>query len=80
MGPLTYLAVFVMIWWITLFMILPLAKRKSHHEEGIKLTDGSDPGSPVKLDLMKSIKLNTIVALVVWVMFIIVYNMHWVEF
>ena len=36
MGPVTSLSVFLVIWWVVLFMVLPWGVQ-SHHEAGIDL-------------------------------------------
>lgn len=63
---LTALAIYLMIWWITLFAVLPIGGNPSHHEAGVEVIKGNDPGAPVNLNLWKKVKLNTIVATVVW--------------
>lgn len=40
------IAVFLTIWWVVLFAVLPFGVR-SQHEEGSYL-QGTDPGAPVK--------------------------------
>lgn len=71
MGPLTMFAVFVMIWWVTLFVVLPLGN-VSHHEAGVKTTDGGDPGAPLITNLKKKMILNTAIAFGVWAISMIV--------
>ncbi len=68
---ITWLAIYVMIWWVTFFAVLPLAKNVSHHEAGIETIKGNDPGAPVSLNLGKTVKLNSLVALGVWVVVLI---------
>lgn len=63
----TWIAFYIMIWWITLFVVLPIGGNPSHHEAGVEVIKGNDPGAPVNLNLMKKVKLNSIVAAVVWV-------------
>ena len=41
----TALAVYFVIWWITLFLTLPFGVR-SQHEDG-EGADGTDPGAPI---------------------------------
>jgi predicted secreted protein len=67
MNPVTLLAIYVMIWFVTLFMVLPFGSRTSHHEAGVKTTDGGDPGAPLVTGLKKKMLINTGVAAVVWV-------------
>ena len=62
----TWLAIYIMIWWISFFATLPLAGHRSQSESGEATLTGNDPGAPSKLNLWKAVKLNTVVALVVW--------------
>ena len=46
------IAIYLTIWWTTLFAVLPLGSR-SHAEEGIPTPGGGDPSSPVNPNLKK---------------------------
>jgi predicted secreted protein len=60
------LAIYVTIWWIVLFAVLPLGVR-SAEEAGEERPDGADPGAPVAPQLAKKAAITTIVAAVVFV-------------
>ncbi|HWU50481.1 MAG TPA: DUF1467 family protein [Asticcacaulis sp.] len=62
----TWAALYLMIWWVTLFAVLPLGGNVSHHEAGAPVEKGNDPGAPIKLDLGRKMRLNTLVAFVLW--------------
>jgi predicted secreted protein len=66
MGPITSVAAFLTIWWTVLFAVLPLGNR-THHEEGIPVPGGGDPGSPVNPNLKKKFFTTTWIATVVFV-------------
>ena len=66
MSPLTWLAIFLMIWWVSFFAVLPLWNI-SHHEAGVKTSDGGDPGAPLTHNLKKKVMINTVVASVLTV-------------
>ena len=66
MGPITSIAVFLTIWWTVLFTVLPLGNR-THHEEGIPVPGGGDPGSPVNPNLKKKFITTTWVSAVVFI-------------
>lgn len=68
---LTWAAIYLMIWWVTLFAVLPLGGNVSHHEAGVPTQKGNDPGAPVTHNLGRKIKINTVVAAVVWVIVLI---------
>lgn len=55
---------FVLVWWVTLFAVLPLGVKGQHEDESV--VEGSEPGAPVKADMKRKLLINTGVALVVW--------------
>jgi predicted secreted protein len=68
MGVTTSIAVFLTIWWVVLFAVLPLGVQ-SHHEAGIDPGDGGDPGAPVKPNLRRKFITTTWIAAVVFALF-----------
>ena len=78
-NPITAFAMYLMIWFITLFMVLPLWN-VSHHEAGIEPVRGGDPGAPLMTNLKKKIKLNTVLAFVVWAILMLGLKFGWFEF
>jgi predicted secreted protein len=52
MGPVWTLSIYFVVWWLTLFAILPLGA-KSHAEAGTHVADGGDPGAPVAPNLKR---------------------------
>ncbi|MEJ0065918.1 MAG: DUF1467 family protein [Caulobacteraceae bacterium] len=42
----TSLAIYLIVWWVVLFSVLPVGV-VSHAEAGIKTPGGGDPGAPV---------------------------------
>ncbi|MDZ4322317.1 MAG: DUF1467 family protein [Phenylobacterium sp.] len=69
MGVTTAIAIYLIIWWVVLFTILPLGVI-SHAEAGIDKGDGGDPGAPVDPKLKKKFITTTWVSAIV---FVIVY-------
>ncbi len=65
MNPITWLAIYLMIWWVTFFAILPLWN-VTPHEAGTETIKGNDPGAPITHNLWKKVWINSLVALVVW--------------
>jgi predicted secreted protein len=59
-----YFFVYLVVWWVVLFAILPLGVR-SHHEEGIEVPGGGEPGSPVNPNLKRKFFTTTWVSLIV---------------
>ena len=66
LGPLTLVAIYLTIWWTTLFAVLPLGAH-SHHEAGLEVTDGGDPGAPLVHNLGRKAITTTWVSAIVWV-------------
>jgi predicted secreted protein len=70
MSPLTWIAIYLTIWWTVLFTVLPLGTI-THAEAGIDLGDGGDPGAPVDPKLKRKFFTTTwvsaVVLLILWV-------------
>ncbi len=69
------LALYFVIWWLTLFAVLPFGVR-SQHETG-EVVAGSDPGAPTMVRVLRVVVLNSVVSLVVLALFWIVYVENW---
>ena len=64
MGPVTCIALYLTIWWTTLFAVLPLGNR-TFHEMGIEPPPGADPGAPVNPNLKRKFFTTTWVSALV---------------
>ena len=64
MGPVTCIAVYLTIWWTTLFAVLPLGNR-TFKEMGIEPPPGADPGAPVNPNLKRKFITTTWVSALV---------------
>jgi len=60
------LAIYTTIWWIVLFVVLPLGVR-SAEEAGEERPEGVDPGAPLAPQLAKKAGLTTILSAIVFV-------------
>ena len=58
MFGLEIIVIFVIIWWLVLFLVLPFGIRK---DDDVKL--GNDPGAPKNPGLKKKIYLTTMIML-----------------
>jgi predicted secreted protein len=67
----TALAIYFVIWWISLFLVLPWGVR-SQDESG-EVTPGTDPGAPVLTNLRRKLVWTTIVATVIFAAWFVVY-------
>ena len=57
--------VYLIVWWTTLFCILPLGTT-TYAEAGIEVTDGGDPGAPVDPKLKRKFITTTWVSAIVF--------------
>jgi predicted secreted protein len=67
----TAVAIYFLIWWITLFAVLPFGVR-SQHEDG-DMPAGTDPGAPVIPRLGRKLILTTIVSALIFACCYVVY-------
>lgn len=58
------LAIYFIIWWLTLFAVLPFGLR-TQGEEG-KVVPGTPESAPAKFDFVKVFAINTVVAAMVF--------------
>jgi predicted secreted protein len=69
----TLIAIYFIVWWITLFCILPLGVRTQ--AEAGDIVPGSAPSAPVKPQLLMKAGLTTIVAAIVVGLFLLAVRM-----
>jgi len=65
MNPVLGVAVYLILWWLAFFTMLPIGAR-SHHEAGEPPPPGSDPGAPLVHKLGLKALLAAGVAAVFW--------------
>ena len=58
--------VWLIIWWLVLFIILPIGIR-GQAEEG-DIVEGTEPGAPHTLNIKRKFIQTTIIASVLWVL------------
>ncbi|HMN72696.1 MAG TPA: DUF1467 family protein [Rhodoblastus sp.] len=59
------IAIYLTMWWIVIFAILPLGVRSQHENEEGRL-QGTDPGAPIAPKLLMKAVLTTIVSAVLF--------------
>ena len=64
MGWTMGIATYFVIWWVSLFAVLPFGVQ-SQQEAG-EVVPGSESGAPVKPMLLKKVIANTVLAAVIW--------------
>lgn len=56
----TALAIYFVLWWVTLFLILPFGVRSQHEDgEGVP---GTDPGAPVLTKMGRKLTWTTVIS------------------
>ena len=68
----TALAAFFLIWWVSLFAVLPWGIRSQH--EGGEMAPGTDPGAPTSFRLGQKLLWTTAVAVVIYAGCYVVYS------
>ena len=71
MSIFTALAIYFVIWWIALFVVLPWGVRSQHESD--EMAPGTDPGAPVLANLGRKLVWTTVVATVVFTAWFVVY-------
>ena len=67
----TAIAVYFLVWWVSLFAVLPFGMNK-HAEEGDD-TPGRDPGAPVAHVMWRKLGWTTLVATIVYAILTAIY-------
>ena len=70
----TALAAFFLIWWVSLFAVLPWGVRSQH--EGGEMAPGTDPGAPTSFRLGQKLLWTTAVAVVIYAGCYVIYSQH----
>jgi predicted secreted protein len=73
MAVTTIIAIYFIIWWVVLFMVLPWGVR-SQDESG-EVAPGTDPGAPAVHTVWKKLMWTTIIASVVFAILAAVYQL-----
>lgn len=68
MNLITGIFVYIIIWWVALFIVLPLGVQ-SQWEEGDAATpvEGSEPGAPTNPNLLRKAVMTSILAAIIWI-------------
>jgi predicted secreted protein len=68
----TAIAIYFIIWWVVLFAVLPWGVRSQ--EESGTVEPGTDPGAPVLPHLRTKLVWTTVMACVVFAVYVVVYS------
>jgi predicted secreted protein len=73
-GPVTIVAIYLIVWWTVLFCVLPLGMNQQDQKPP---TDGAQWGAPDKPDLKRKFITTTWLAAVVWAVIMLVIFTGW---
>jgi predicted secreted protein len=68
----TAIAIYFLIWWVTLFAVLPWGVR--NQEEAGEVIPGTDPGAPAVHRLWRKVIWTTLIATVIFGILYLVYT------
>jgi predicted secreted protein len=75
----TSIAIYLIVWWLVLFSVLPVGAI-SHAEAGTKTPGGGDPGAPVDPQLKRKFIRTTWISALIFAPFWIAVHFHWLTF
>ena len=61
MNPVTAVVVFIIIWWVTLFTVLPCGVRRTENPE-----EGHDQGAPARPMLLRKLLITTGISVILF--------------
>ena len=67
MGATGSIIIYVMIWWVVIFSILPVGI-KSNNKKFQETLEGSDPGAPNNPKIAKKFLITTIITSILFIM------------
>ncbi len=65
MGVVTGIVIYVVLWWIVFFTMLPVGVR-THDDEGTAREPGHADSAPIRANMWRKVLLTTLIAAVVW--------------
>ena len=75
MNWLTGIVVYILVWWVTLFAILPLWVTPADPEE-----PGFAAGAPQRPLMLRKMAVTTVVAAIIWLGIYVVVSKPWFSF
>ena len=75
MNWFTGLATFLILWWLSLFIVLPIGVRGQAEEGSIE--EGTEPGAPVRSNMVRNVILATILAIIFFLLTLAIISTGW---
>jgi predicted secreted protein len=79
MSLVSAIAIYFIIWWVTLFVVLPFGVRNAH-EAGEVVLDGNEAGAPVKPMMWRKVLVTTVLASVIFALIYGQITQGWIGF
>ena len=70
------LAIYFIIWWLVIFMVLPFGVRRPDRDE---LEPGQDHGAPVKAHMWKKLAATTVISGVIFAVLWVAWDRGWIS-
>ena len=77
MGWVSGIVVFFLVWWLTLFAVLPIGTRPN---PGRRFWHTGWRGVPEKPQLLRKVVITTLVTVVLWLGFYLIAESDWLSF
>jgi len=75
MGWVSGIVVYLMIWWLVIFMVLPFGVKPPEDPE-----PGHAPSAPERPLLWRKAAITTVISAAIWVLVYLAVTQHWVRF
>ncbi len=79
MNPVTGILIYVVVWWLVLFMVLPFGVL-TVQEEGGEVTEGEATSAPAKPRIFLKMVITTVISAVLMAAILIATKCGWVDF
>jgi predicted secreted protein len=66
MNWFTGLATFLILWWLSLFIVLPIGVRGQAEDDAVE--PGTEPGAPIRPRMWRNVLLATVLAIVFFIL------------
>lgn len=78
MQPASAVAIYILFWALSLFVVLPIGLR-THDELGLEKTEGQADSAPANLSARKILLRTTLVSAVLFGIFYLNYKFEWIQ-
>ncbi len=73
--------VFIIIWWVVIFCVLPFGVARTYNEKDHVDDEGyTAPGSPPTLNIKKKLMITTLISVVLWIIIYFIIDAGIIDF